>query len=208
MCVHHHHCGRAAVSGDPTLTGQRLCLLAIVLLGTIAFPSKARHVTQAKIPLLISAATPDDMRFVFNSWKMSALDAPKNRDKRYAGRTGEHFTHYNKSVEQVLAMDGAHVLVAREPEDPTFIYGWIAFVLLPKRTTLIAYQYVKSKFRRLGVASQLKDEMAKMEPVKPRRYFCESTVSDATYERWGFELAPLEEVLKLCEPRKRARKSA
>lgn len=186
------------------MTGQRFALLVMLLLGTFGCLSKAVYVSKAKIPLTISEATEDDLRFVFSSWKHSALDQPKNHARRADGRVGEHFSEYNKLVHRVMGLPTSHLLIAREPEDASFIYGWIAYASTPKVTGLL-YTYVKSKFRRLGVASELKDAMLKLTKApKSARYFCDDTVHDATFCRWGFAYRPLDVVLDMCSlPSKR-----
>lgn len=148
---------------------------------------------QAKIPLYIGEAREGDERLVWSSWKMSALDNPKNH-ALYADRPGEHFTKYNRLVHEVMAQDGAHVLMAREPTDPTFLYGWIAFVTRSS-TFALTYAYTKYKFRRLNIASALKDAALCYATEGADRIYCADTDHNATFERWGFAYRPIDELL-------------
>lgn len=196
------------------MPGQRALLLAMLVLGALVHLSKEEHVQQAKIPLLISEAHEGDLPFAFSAWKNSSLDAPKNREKRDSGRVGEHFTQYNRDVHRIMATPAAKLLIAREPSDPDFIYGWIAFatyydptLTLPRvrraradrsNAVAILYTYCKSKFRRMGVARELKDAALQLAPEHAQRFFCESTVHDGVFERWGFVFKPFEDVYDLC----------
>lgn len=175
------------------MTGQPLALLFIVAL-TAIWPSKEATVEakRPRIPLVIDEAHEGDLKFVWSSWKHSAADAPKNHKLVQAGRVGEHFTRYNERVERVMDSP-ALILVAREPTDPQFIYGWIAAHVTPDVALL--YQYTKGKYRRLGVARSLKDAVLREAPESARRFYCDSTIHDAMFESWGFTFRHVDDVL-------------
>lgn len=141
----------------------------------------------------IGKAHDSEMNFVRSSWKQSALDAPHNDPYKSTGMVGAHFTRYNRDVQRAIDSNPL-VLVAREPTDPRFIYGWLAVGLYGNELAIL-YAYTKYKFRRLGIMRELRDRVLDLAPEDAQLVYCARSVRDPVFERWGFDYRSLNDVL-------------
>lgn len=143
--------------------------------------------------LSIGPARPDETAFIAASWKQSAADTPINAALIDAGGKGDFFRRYNADVQLVLESEPL-LLVARDADDPSFAYGWLAAKQTPERFAL-AYVYTKHHFRRMGVMRELLSRALADAPDGAQLVHCERSRFDRVFQRWGFEYAPLRAVL-------------
>jgi hypothetical protein len=170
------------------VTGHLFALLCILASGLIQPASN-----EATVQVEIGRATAQENGFVANSWKMSALDAPQNDTLKSTGMVGKHFTRYNEQVRRVMATEPL-ILVARERADPSFAYGWICAGVYGDELALI-YVYTKYKFRRLGIARDLKDAVLSLAPDDVRPVYCSKSSHDEVFEDWGFTFRDVDDVI-------------
>jgi hypothetical protein len=176
------------------VAGQCRQLFRIVASGLFKPASKADTVN-----IEISAAQPNELGLVYSSWKMSALDAPHNDPLKSTGMVGQHFTRYNRDVQRVMQTQPL-ILVAREQSDPSFAYGWICAGLYDGDLAIL-YVYTKYKFRRLGIARDLRDAVLSRSPDNVRPVYCAKSAHDEVFEDWGFTFRELDDVLGTSERR-------
>lgn len=102
--------------------------------------------------ITIGLATDQEMPFVLDTWARSFRKAPRNRRM-----PTKAFHAWNRPRMQ-KALRNAHVLVARDPDNQTFIYGWIAVEFRADQAGdlfVTHYCYVRQPFQRQGVATRL-----------------------------------------------------
>lgn len=103
-------------------------------------------------PLSMREAKVDDLKFILNSWVESHREAPGcEHVKRGAFRVG-----MSERVKRLLKRCGA--TVAYEESTPAQIWGWVCAERLDG-ALVVHYCYVKSIYRRLGVAGMLMGEL-------------------------------------------------
>lgn len=98
------------------------------------------------LPLFFRPYDPDtDLHFVYRSWVNSY------RDSEWAGCLPQHLSYpvYSAAITQLLKR-GMRITMAVNPDDRDQILGFIAF-----EPGLLHYVFVKSIFRRQGVATSL-----------------------------------------------------
>lgn len=169
------------------MTGQLRALLCIVALWV------SHTSNEESVRVEISEALPTEVAFILSSWKHSALDAPQNSPYKGSGMVRSLFTKYNADVRDVFDTKPL-LLVAREQTDPSFLYGWICAGVYGDELAII-YMYTKYKFRRLEIASSLKDAVLDRAPDDLAPVYCHRSVHDRMFERWGFEFQPLHDVI-------------
>lgn len=181
------------------MTGHLLAVLCILAL-VPRYASK-----EEPVRIEIGRALPSEMGLVFNSWKQSALDAPHNDPVKASGMIGEFFTRYNRIVQHALDTQPL-VLVAREATDPDFAYGWMAAGVYGGELAIL-YCYTKYKFRRLGIARDLKDQIVELAPDNARPVYCARSAHDHIFEGWGFQFRELEDVIGKASNEQRVRRT-
>jgi hypothetical protein len=97
----------------------------------------------------------DDTALIFSSWLKSSLASPA-----YQHIPSETFFYFQHRIIETYVSDAtAAWLIACNPDDPRFVYGWLCGQVVKRANESISptihYVYVKQKFRRMGVASQL-----------------------------------------------------
>jgi len=102
-----------------------------------------------EVPMVIRPANQGDVPFIFNSWLKSY-----NHHAIYPFRipTEIYYKAHHDIVERILKSNT--VLIACDAKDETSIYGYIVAGLTSGIPT-IHYVYVKSLFRKLGIATAL-----------------------------------------------------
>jgi hypothetical protein len=100
------------------------------------------------LPLSIRDVEQGDINFIFNSWLQSFRSGlmPKKVDSTI------YFSEHHKLIERILKR--APCLVAVNPDDPTQIYGYVAYEKIDG-IFVLHYVYVKHPFRAMGVMRQL-----------------------------------------------------
>lgn len=97
--------------------------------------------------ITVSQAEATDLPFIYNSWIRSHADGrPQGESYR------DYCDRQHATIERLL--DHADVLVARDTEDPDFIYGYLVSEQLGD-VFCGHWLYVKDSFRRSGVSSLL-----------------------------------------------------
>jgi GNAT superfamily N-acetyltransferase len=129
--------------------------------------------------LQIGPMRASEVGFVCKAWKFGLKDSPTNH--QLPGRV--FFARANAEVDEILA--GATVLVARDPENADFAYGFVAFETTPD-TLILHWVYVRDGFRRQKVALQLLSAAAEHTDEFCDRIYTPKTRFDAVAERMGF----------------------
>lgn len=101
--------------------------------------------------VLVRQMVDGDFNFIINSWLRSYADG-SHFCKRI--RNDVFYKYHHIAVTRMLSRPASKVLVACDPVDPSVILGYLSFDLFEGKP-LVNYIYVKSAFRRLGVASSL-----------------------------------------------------
>lgn len=114
----------------------------------ILFPKRPLVAPRTFMDFRIEQATPGDVPFLMSSWLKSYRRSPHTR--KWSDFT--YFARQRPLCEMLLAR--SQVLVARPLDWPEGIFGWIAFEK-PSDGFVLHYGYVKSPYRRLGVARRL-----------------------------------------------------
>jgi hypothetical protein len=128
--------------------------------------------------ILIRPVSDDDVSFIYQSW----LKQYRERS-RFASPIHPkiYYDRHHKVVERIIAMPATQVLICTPKESPETILGYLVFTrngLAP----IIHFVYVKSTFRRLGIASAL-FKKAKIDPdqcVYTHRVDKRSVLDDGT----------------------------
>lgn len=102
--------------------------------------------------LSVRTMRPTDLPFVYNSW----LKSYKTRSQFARRITDEVFYRWHKLVvERILGRAGTQVLVATPKDDADTILGYL--VVENQEVPVAHFAYVKTSFRRLGIARALLD---------------------------------------------------
>lgn len=101
-------------------------------------------------PLLVRRASKPDLRFITSSWLKSNRDAPMVQ-----GIPNTVYYHYHHKILEEL-IPRSLVLVACDPEDTGYIYGW-ACAEVVDTALVVHYVYVRYDWRRKGVAKAMMD---------------------------------------------------
>lgn len=105
----------------------------------------------------------------------------------------ELLRHYDDVIEDVLATDPV-VLVARNRDEPSFLYGFL-IALLAGNTLALHYTYTKRRYRRCGAMSALLSRVLELVPDGAGLVYCTRSSRDEVFERFGFEFCDLRDVL-------------
>lgn len=106
--------------------------------------------------LTIRRGCEDDVPFIFNSWLTSVWESTRNIRKTV------FFNNHKLVIEKLLAK--SQVWVVSSPEDSAHILAWL--VCEPhKKFTIMHYIYTKAPYRRMGIATKLKEIMGPVELV-------------------------------------------
>lgn len=95
--------------------------------------------------------SPDDRGYIIRSWTLSLRN-----QFPFSEMCPDAISKYAKRVEALI--DTADVLVACDEQKPSLIYGFICFETgkyLGVEAPTLHYAYVRSKFRKNGIANQL-----------------------------------------------------
>lgn len=98
-----------------------------------------------KSHLSIRPMVEHDTNFIYNSWLKSAQadhDLPNSK----------FFDSYRDHIKEILKR--SKVIVACDPEDPTFLHGYMVCQQV-EGVFILHWVYVKAPFRKMGVASDL-----------------------------------------------------
>jgi GNAT superfamily N-acetyltransferase len=159
----------------------------------LAAQPQAQAVSEAKIlDLDVSPMRPDELGFVASAWKRSYSDAPANDALPLA----KYYARINRQFDALMARPDVAVLVARDPERPDTLFGFVCFE--PGDEWALHYVFTRKSHRRLGVASELLRRA--LEGAEPERLiYTAATRFDDVWERWGFERCDLVDWLKAEE---------
>jgi hypothetical protein len=128
---------------------------------------------------------PDELPFVAAGWKRSAQDAPQNEQIP----APEFFARMNRLVDQLLAREGVTVLVARDAERPSVLFGF-ACIETRGDTMALHYAYTRHSHRRLGVCVELLKHALDNSDAELLVYTVGSRF-DRLWEKWGFDRVDL-----------------
>lgn len=118
-----------------------------------------------------------DRRFVVDSW------AKSYRESKQAGliQNSDWFPVMLRQFEKVLLHPRVRVVVAYDPAEKDRIadlYGWLCYEPGTEQySPLVYYVFIKSAYRRRGLARRLFDA-AGIDHVRPFRYACSTYVVD------------------------------
>jgi hypothetical protein len=99
------------------------------------------------LPIIVRPGNPEtDINYVRSSWLRSYVESEFARSINH----DLYFQKHTRLVNDLLSR--CQVTVACDPEDETFIFGWMAFEPDP---ACIHYVNVKNKYRHYGVAKRL-----------------------------------------------------
>lgn len=100
--------------------------------------------------LTIRQACEDDLPFIFHSWLTSLWESTRNIRKTV------FFNNHKLIIEKLIKR--SKIWVVSSPEDSGHILAWL--VCEPhKKFTIVHYIYTKSPYRRMRIASKLKEMM-------------------------------------------------
>jgi len=164
------------------------------------------------IALDIGPAREDEMSRIQADWKDSSVSAvveplreklrellPDDRwiaDEKVFGKLCHtlYERKMNPEVDAVLATRPM-LLVAREPSDPSFLYGWIACGHVQDKLA-VYFAYTKRRYRELGVMTALLLRVLELVPDAELVY-CAHGPRDSFFQKMGFVHVPLKEVVDL-----------
>ncbi len=118
------------------------------------------------------AESDEDVKFVISSW----LDASRLSYSSGLIQMEDWYSVMWPQYEKAMKRDGMRAIVAYEPTDPDFVYGFIVADPTEQRVpdgdsvrwwpALVLFVFVKSNFRRHGIARRLFDDVG-VDPGKP-----------------------------------------
>lgn len=104
------------------------------------------------LPITIREVCEDDVALILNSWLKSYRNSPGittcPNDIYFSETMGQ-----KAKIMKLLAE--CDTSVACDPNDPSQVYGWATWELMPDTTSVIHYCYVKQSYRRQGIARAL-----------------------------------------------------
>lgn len=127
---------------------------------------------------------------MFSSWTRSFQEALQNESMP----NDAYYPWARKNIDNILDR-GATVLVARDSESPSLLYGYIACQRL-SNAFLTHWLYTKGAYRRLGIANELLAHALKeLGQGAERLVYTHHTRWDDKAVALGMEHVPLERVL-------------
>lgn len=98
-------------------------------------------------------SNPEDTAFIVSTWE-------KHFRKHNTGivffvRKETYDEWHPKVIKRILQRPTTNVLVAADKEDPSVIYGYLCYEKLSDNLAVIHYCYIKSNFRKMGIAKEL-----------------------------------------------------
>jgi GNAT superfamily N-acetyltransferase len=109
----------------------------------------------SKLKFAVRAPTAEDTALIFSTWLKSCAESPQYR---HIGRD-LYFAVQHGIIESYIADAACAWLIAHDPENPRFVYGYLCGQVLTRASESVSptihFVYVKKTFRRLGVASEL-----------------------------------------------------
>ncbi len=100
-------------------------------------------------------ATPSDLPFILSSWLRRYRDAINVKlvtDRVY-------YEKQHQVISRILQTPGLKAVIACDPTDDNFIYGWCVGEQLADNWMMLHFVYVKHKFRRFTVATKLLEKV-------------------------------------------------
>lgn len=162
----------------------------------------------------IGPAVESERSFVAHSWKeslVSALTGDLKRRLQYylphsrqaAQRSAENLfpTVRGLAFEQLdhdiarLLRGNSTVLVARDPNDAAFVFGWLCAGYESENVFAVYYSYTRKHFRRLGVLTALLRRLLELVPSDKPELECVYVLHsnhDALFEQMGFTYQPMQ----------------
>jgi hypothetical protein len=122
--------------------------LQVFYRGKLSPSERPKQLKLPRAPIGIRLAEASDLPLVYNSWKRSYRTS--KRTLHIASK--DYYPGHQRIIERVLAR--ATTLVACGPLEPDQLYGWLCF----EAPQTIHYCFVKSTYRRMGIAGQLAKE--------------------------------------------------
>ena len=132
-----------------------------------------------------------DLNFVASGWKRSHADAPQNA----AVASPKVFARVSEQFDALLERPTAAVLVARDPERPDTLFGFVC-VEQRGRTLALHYAYTRKSHKRMGVCSELLRHALQGAAEADRLVYTAGSRFDGLWERWGFRRVDLNDWLR------------
>lgn len=103
----------------------------------------------AALPVTVRFFQNEDKNFILHSWMVSF------RQENYAQTVCNEVYYFNHQRVIGKIAETADIFVACSVDDPNQIWGWLCAQQGPEGSLLVHYVYVKSRYRRFGVAKLL-----------------------------------------------------
>lgn len=139
-----------------------------------------------KIAVLIRSLNLDDQNLIYNSWLKGYGDS-------YFAYGIPKAIYYEVHAALITGLlQSAKVLVACNPDDETHIFGFLAyFPSYTQRKFIVHYVYVKSSYKRLGIATALKIKMQDEEDLDDAPIVATHLTAEARFlKKWGVVYNP------------------
>lgn len=131
----------------------------------------------------ISAMEPAEINFCLSSWKKSFREANPNV------RTDAYYLAQGVVCDEILQRFPT-LLAARNPDGVCL--GWICAEATPDAALVVHYTYVKSPYRRLGIAKNLLSAALDAHPEAGEAFiYTHKTRMSFIAERLGFSYVPV-----------------
>lgn len=134
---------------------------------------------------------PDDLPFVASGWKRSHADAPQNS----ALAEPKYYDRVNRQFDELQRRPDVSVLVARDPERPDTLFGFVC-IEQRGRTLALHYAYTRRSHKRLGVCSELLRAALQGASEADELVYTAGSRFDHVWERWGFKRIDLNDWLR------------
>lgn len=134
-----------------------------------------------KIPVLIRSLNLDDKNLIYNAWLNGFSDS------YFAfGIPKQIYFEVHAAIITGL-LQSAKVLVACNPDDDSHIFGFLVYYpSYSQRKFVVHYVYVKSSYKRLGVATALKIAMQSQEDLAEAPIVATHMTSEGRFlKKWG-----------------------
>lgn len=125
------------------------------------------------------AAVPADIPFIHDAW----LESFKLSHAAGPIRMTRYREVYRPEIEALFLRPGFQVKVAFNVEDPTQVFGFIAFEESVSRGHVVHFVYVKNYCRRLGIATGLLRSVG-LEATDPFVYTYKTPAATKLAQKW------------------------
>lgn len=104
----------------------------------------------SSLPIVFRPASPEDFPFICKSWLKTHRES---LEVRGIGNT-TYYNHFSPLINKLLCKRTVNTIVVCSKSDPNQLYGFISYAC-EEGVTFIHFIYIKSTYRKLGLAKQL-----------------------------------------------------